>query len=380
MTAFKQIDCGGSHYEMGKAQGEALKENIRESVSHFLASEVAKAAGKRFAAAGSSLFKVAGKISRTAMKLSSTDCQREWRGRLEGIADGAGLDRSLLTGLQSLEAFLAFPLGMSGCTTVGITAGRSAGEGPLLLKNYDIAELLRPSTFMRCSLPAGKLRSFEMAVNVLPGSHVVMNEAGLCISYNFGMVRFMPRPGTVPTYITQYAAENFSTTAQVVEWVAGEKSASGCILTVLDAGSDLRVIEKAGGKTATRGPIEGVTVATNHFLTPGLAPLDYSVKTVFGRRAPPAVRGMSVQLSNETRLTRALELLKEGGGAAVSTMRLFEISRDHSGRPAGSENTICRHHEAMMTLGSIVLAPLSGKAWVCAGSPCEGRFEEIKVF
>ena len=377
MTPFRKIECSGSPREMGRQQGEALKESIRGIVETFIGSDDFQRATVKFLGP-QRIFRILGGLSSAAVRISSRDAVREWEERVEGIAEGAGIDPTFTKGVQAIETVLAIPIQMSQCTTIGVAPERSGGEGPLILKNYDIGEILRPTTFLRTSRPAGRLRSFDMFINILAGNHVAMNEAGLCLSYNYGMVRFYPRPGILPTYILQYAAENFRTTQQVIDWVSKQRSANPCVITVTDGAGSLCVIEKAGSRTAVRHPDRGVTAATNHFLAAGMEGYNYDMSVRFGKRSPASLRGISVQESNDRRLRRACALLEKMG--KVSIADLEGIARDHDGREAGDGNTICRHHEAMMTLASIILVPKDGKVLVCEGSPCGGSYEEIRPF
>ncbi|MFH1435255.1 MAG: C45 family peptidase [Pseudomonadota bacterium] len=383
MKTIRTIECSGDAYEMGRHQGSELKDSIMDIIKYYETSEEFSSATGNIISPFR-LLGLIGSASTAAARLGASETARQWGKRVEGIAAGAGIDKALARGIQAMETMLAFPLGVSQCTTVGVTAKRSDGMGPVLLKNYDISEKLRPTTFMRRSRPMGKLESFEMIINVLAGSHLVMNEEGLCLSYNYGMVNFLPRPfGILPTYAVQYAAENFTETRQVIGWVSEQATTNGCIMTVVDAKSNLCVIEKAGGHTEVRYPEDGVTVATNHFLTRDMKHYNYDVSAVFGKRAPAALRGFSVQESNETRMKRALELtgLEENGKQSrekISAADLRALASDHDGKEQGDEKTICRHHDAMQTLASIIVIPKKRKILLCNGHPCSAPFEELE--
>lgn len=377
MTRLRKIECAGSPREMGRMQGEALKESIQGIIETFLGSDdFRRATGKLLGA--QRIFRILGGLSAAAVKISSREAVREWEERVEGIAQGAGIDPTFAKGVQAIETVLAIPIQMSQCTTIGVAPERSGGAGPLVLKNYDIGEILRPTTFLRLSRPAGKLRSIEMFINIMAGNHIAMNEAGLCLSYNYGMVRFYPRPGILPTTMVQFAVENFRTSQQVIDWVSKQRSTNACVITVADGGGGLCVIEKAGSRTSVRQQEGGVTAATNHFLTADMKGFNYDVSVLFGKRSPASLRGLSVQEPNETRLRRARALLEKR--SKVSVADLEAIAKDHDGKESGDGNTICRHHEAMMTLASLILVPKEGKVLVCDGSPCEGNYEEIRPF
>ena len=367
---------------MGRRQGSELKDSIMDIMKYYETSEEFSSATGNII----SPFRLLGLIgaaSTAATRIASSEAIKQWGKRVEGIAAGAGIDKALARGIQAMETMLAFPLGVSQCTTVGVAAKRSDGMGPVLLKNYDISEQMRPTTFMRRSRPEGKLESFDMIINVLAGSHLVMNEEGLCVSYNYGMVNSLPRPfGILPSYAVQYAAENFTETREVIGWISGQTTTNGCLMTVVDAKSNLCVIEKAGGYTGVRYPEDGVTVATNHFLTRDMKHFNYDVAAVFGKRTPAALRGFSVQESNETRLFRALELtgLKGNGKQSrekISAADLQQLAADHDGKEKGDEKTICRHHDAMQTLASIIVMPKEKKILLSSGHPCSAPFEEL---
>jgi hypothetical protein len=378
MELFETIACSGSPYEMGVQQGEALREPIHAFLKTFEQSEEFRASAGRVVGA-EGVLRMLGGIATLAQRFASGEALGPWRARLEGIADGAKMNRPVLWGAQIIEALISSPLAMSGCTSIAVGSRWTGGAGPLLLKNYDIGEMLRPTTCLRRSRPSGRLASFDMVINALVGSHVTMNEAGLCLSYNYGMVRWYPRPGVPPTYLVQHAAENFTGTDETADWLSKQTSTNGCVITVMDRDDRLCVVEKAGRHGAVRRDEDGMTVATNHFLTDGMSRFNYALTTVYGKRTSSSIRGMSVQASNVARLERARRLLAEASsaGGRISADRLMAIARDHDGKVGGDENTICRHHEGMMTLASIILVPRERKVLLCAGNPCEGTFEEI---
>ncbi|MBN1334915.1 MAG: hypothetical protein JXB39_03040 [Deltaproteobacteria bacterium] len=371
------LECRGTPREMGEAQGRDLKDSILRSVEICLDSEDLNPRRGSLLDARR-LLACAGHLIDAGSYLRRDRTLRAWRDRVCGIADSAEIDRSLLFGLQAMEAFLVSPVEVAQCTTIGVTAERSAEQGPLMMKNYDAIELFRSTTILRRSAPARGLRTFEMALDVLAGSHLIVNEAGLVLSYNYGVANALPRPGIPPTFLVQQAAETCRDTPSAVDLLSRHPTTNGCLVTVLDAESDLCVVEKLGGRTAVRAAEHGVTATTNHFLTRELERHNFSETSTLSGLAPRAAHGLKVQAPNEERLRRARELILGPESAPrVSRQDLVAIAQDHDGKAQGDENTICRHHPYNITLASAILVPAEQRALVCLGSPCQETFHTL---
>jgi len=365
---------------MGMTQGIEFKDSIKHIISVFPKFEEYHDTAGKYGINAKKLISFLGKIVSIyiSLKKSKSRTINEWLERVDGIGEGANINSSLIRGIQALESVLSLPAGVTGCTTIAIAPTRSSTREPIMMKNYDLAKNFRYTTILRISCPSNRLKSFEMALNLMPGSHIAMNESGLCISYNYGMVRFYPQDGIFPSYLVQYAIENFQKCKEATEWILEQKSTHGCIITVMDADGNICVIEKAGFDTSVRYPHLGITAATNHFLTPEMKKFNYNIKDKFSSNAPRGVRGISIQETNVRRLERAnlLLSLKE----KFSLEDILKITKDHEGKENGDSNTICRHHPYMDTLASVILLPLTKKVLICKQNPCKSSFVEINPF
>jgi hypothetical protein len=301
-----------------------------------------------------------------------------WMERLRGIIDGAGCNENLVKSIQMLEA-LYVPIGTSFCTSFAFHKDRTDNLGPVILKNYDIADIIRPFSFLRNSNPNGKYKNLEMALSVQPGAHTLINEKGFCISFNFGVTLMDPKIGVFPTFIAQYAIENFATTKEFVAWIGHIISAQGCLFTVCDINSNICVVEKIGAITSVRKTIDGVTVAANHYISNSLAPLNFDIKTTYSKSSPPCLRNVSVNKSNILRYNRGRKLITKFKSKKIDLEDIKTIAKDHNNKKEGSEESICRHHPILGTAGSLILQPKENKILVCNGKPCKEKYKEIDL-
>ena len=68
----------------------------------------------------------------------------------------------------------------------------------MVARNFDYLPLIQPYYLIRESRPQGRLRALEFTTAPLAGAVDGMNEAGLCITYNYGFTTDEPTRPAAP--------------------------------------------------------------------------------------------------------------------------------------------------------------------------------------
>jgi hypothetical protein len=375
----KIISCVGNNYEIGFSQGKLLKKQIKNNIHNLLNNNKYFPVLKFLPI--KTISGLTGSYIDYKFKQNSNDkILSLWNERLQGIIDGAKSKKNIIKSIQILEA-LYISLGTSFCTSFAFHKSKTNKLGPIILKNYDIADIIRPFSFLRYCEPKNKFKNFEMALSVQPGSHTLINEKGLCISFNFGVNVMNPNLGILPTFIAQYAIENFSTTNEFVHWINNVVAAQGCIFTVCDKNSKICVIEKIGSITSIRKPINGTTVASNHYVSDSMKLFNFDINSTYSKTSPDCLKNISVNKSNIIRYKRGRKLLNKFNinKQKINLDDIIKIASDHNGKKEGGEESICRHHPILGTAGSLILQPKDNKIQVCNGKPCKVKYKEIDL-
>src|SRR5262249_28160712 len=145
--------------------------------------------------------------------------------RLSGIAQGAGVDSERLWLLTAMEAMMSDqsdctrvpPLG--GCSALAVTGRRSAIGEPVIVRNFDYIEPVRPLYSMRRSRPNGGFESLDFTLAPFPGTIDGINEKGLCITYNYAYATDRRRPSAPLSIVIADALQRCGSVAEAVSWI-----------------------------------------------------------------------------------------------------------------------------------------------------------------
>jgi hypothetical protein len=374
------LECSGSHYDMGFKQGLSLKTSIKEAFDIFFEFEPIKNI-RPFYMSSSLVAEAAGVIAYNFLMKKLEDFDHDTYNRLKGISDGSGLHLNLFLFVQFFESLISTPfMTIPGCTGAIIDSSRTILRRSLMIKNYDLFTFLPMTTCVRKSSPLKRLKSIELNITPLAGCHIGINEAGLAISYNYGVERTHYKKNLPPTIICQYVLENFARTRQAVEFIRDNGVSNGAIFFIFDEASEGIVLEALGKSTAIRNMKNGIISASNMFLHPDMIKYNYRDTDRYDNNLSPShYHGMLVNTSNNARYMRINELLTRRPSCRFSERHLKLILRDHNGEKEGNDNTICRHDEVISTLASIILDIKKRRMDIAFGEPCMNRYETYRL-
>ena len=258
------IECSGSHFDMGFQQGALLKDSIKSAFDNLFEFEPLKKI-RPFYMNSSFVAEAAGMIAYNFIMKKTEEFDMDTWQRLKGISAGSGINLNLFLFAQFFESMMSSPyMTMSGCTAAILAAARTVMRHTILIKNYDLFSFLPMTTCIRKSSPASRLKSIELIISPMSGSHIGLNEAGLAISYNYGMAKSHYRKNLPPTLICQYVLENFSRTRQAVEFIRETGTSNGAIFSIVDETGDGVIMDVLGKNTGVRAMKDGIVAASEH--------------------------------------------------------------------------------------------------------------------
>jgi predicted choloylglycine hydrolase len=346
----------GSHYEVGHQQGKSMRESIHEGINAILASELMKSSKPKLVPMPLYFF-MAKRRADSMLRKDIFKYQPKQAQRIQGIADGAGVDLPTILFTQMLEVLI-------GCTTVAFSRNRTSTSETIMAKNFDYVTFLAPYNFICETKPTDGYRTLGFKMASLPGMYDGMNEHGLAVTYN--LTRSTDKPEFfVPTGIMlQEMLETCATVDEGVRMISQSKRGGhDGLITLIDPGGDMKTVEMSPRFAVARGTTNGQVINTNNYQT-------------------AEMRGHEVPLETEpswfdssSRLDRASKMLN--GVALVDENAVKEVLRDH-GDDGVPGKTICRHTEAFCTHRSMIFYPGRKVIKVLLGHPCQqGEYQEI---
>ena len=393
-------DLCGSPRQLGLAQGELARQSYDSLLSTFFGSELwhmAKPFGVPNAVLKHYLAALGRFYTRPVLK-KYMPAQYE-RVRAIGEALGAGgftwalafIEVLFTEGGKSLQVpkgqrprFEPIPglsggADMLGCTQANATPRATAGQVPLMGRNYDFPRLLLDYQVVRRDTPTDRKRfaTTSLTQTVLAGSHQGINEKGLSISANNSrpwLKHNYDRRGVPGLFLLQEALETCATTVEAVTFISQFPArASSNFFGIMDRTGHLAELEFTPHAVRVREPDEsGVLAASNHaHLNLEMNPPDNAVWVV------PGMEGKSYMASCRARFGVADRMLRaEAGAITVETMK--SILRDHSfSGGVGSEDTVCCHGHQGISLASAIIDLATRELHVTKGPPCQSEYQVV---
>ena len=340
---YRQIEVGGTPYEMGCQLGEAARDEIRGF------NEIAlQRVQKTMAVSRRSALETAAACIPLA-EAYAADMVDELRGT--AFSSGVSLEELMLLQIRNQLQ----PDGDAGCTSF---AAPAADAGALVGQNWDNDPALDPFTVVLVRRPKDKPALMNVTQAGLI-AYIGFNQAGIGICMNT-----LPAPSRrlgVPHYFTVRGIYEADSLEGAVDAVRRAQRAipANLMLSTPQGPADLEITLEA--VHVLRDPGDGVVLHTNHCLHPDLVPVN--------DRFPELIQ-------SGPRLERVGALLRNGDGAR-NLEQMKEALRDHEGHPY----SICRHpndhpeHGFWVSVLSVLIAAEAGCMHISRGNPCENPYE-----
>ena len=347
MEHFPFFEIAGDSYEVGRRQGELLREGVRRQLDETL-----EGAGQH-----------GGLRREEALAWAAEQLPRieaiggpSWIQELRGLADGAGIS---LAGAAALQVRPGTGFMPEGCTSLGVSGDASATGLPLGAQNRDLVPAYRGRMVVLLLRPQGRP---AVLMHSVPGElgGVGINELGVAVFAN----SLWPKAGRnwqAPP-VTRRAILECATADGAAERVRKmDGPAVGSFLTI-DAAGCIRNPEILPQALSVIARDRGVFVHTNHCLDTGLRPHEVE------RLPSPGSPGRCDRM----------QVLLEAAGRRIDVGAIKGMLADHAGRP----EPLCRHAARATeweTASALIAEPATRTLHLSYGPPCEGRFATYRI-
>jgi len=372
---FEDVTCTGNSYDMGFQQGKRYRHKILRNEKILEETELFRKFVPSFIPLPFLLNTAKKFIPLFIPSVLSTE--KHIMQRLDGIADGAGVNRELIFLAQTLEIILDHIPYNLGCTTVAISPERYITGEPVIIKNFDFLDNFRALNIIRKSVPEGGIQSLELSFTSIAGAHTGMNKAGLAISYNYGYSKEPQQPRVPITCHIQTVLEKYGSTEESVNFLINKPFAAGAIITICDSNARMVTIEGSPSRKALNYPDKnGLMINTNLFATSEMQPVNIPGNATFDNNMPYNLNRIKVHESNRIRAACAGNMLNSE--KRISPETLIGLLASHGPDNNAYDNCLCRHIPIFHTVASAIMFPASKTAYFLIGSPCKKKYHKYR--
>lgn len=366
------LRLAGGPYDMGYQHGVLLAEQIQRGPIPYYRRMVERLMGKGRLGSLSGLIWPA--IQTTIGRQVAREIPRYARERLNGVADGAGIDRQTfidgctmpdsimwvaarMMQLQGHGPAVAHRIALElGCTSA-VAWGDATTDGAMLhARNFDyhgVSCWPSTKTVIFSEPDEGQRYVSVAAAGVAMGGITAMNESGLTLTVHQHMFTDRTRLGGVPIGLVGDVVMREAKNLDDAERILEEHRPIGCWTYVVTDGNAREVLcyeenPEMSAPRRVRGE-SGTFGYANIYLDEELGKTEVSLYGSYWRH-------------NEGRHRRANELLAERRGS-LDPQGMAEILGD-------TGSTACRVHDSIamaLTVGSVVFRPEDGTVWVGTG-------------
>jgi isopenicillin-N N-acyltransferase-like protein len=377
--AIPRVRVEGTSYERGRQYGAQAKDRVRLSVQAYQ---------RVFAHyAGWDWPQV--RRAATAFEAPIADFRPGYLEEMRGIADGAGLDLAdvlainvrteVMYAAEARHAPLAsraphppasqpsVPRPPAECSAFAVAPAPGQARLTLIGQNWDWL-LHSAQTLVILEARQDDGPDFVTVVEAGLLAKTGLNSAGLGLVTNALVTETDTGTPGLPYHVLLRALLDCSAVTEALKVLqAGTRSSSANYLLAHQGGAALD-IEAAPGDFTRLYPLlpdHGVLLHTNHFLSPGLHPVDLSLWSM----PSSAVR---------------LQRLRAGapGPAEPGLDRFRALLADHADYPY----SICAHPDPNLhpleqgaTIASVLMDLTARQMWVAPGPPCQAAYQELDL-
>ena len=374
---------GGSPAEMGFAQGRALGEKLHSMRDDMLRkAESFRLRQPRWLSFHGFRWLAEWKVSHLLSRSVTRDYPRMSE-RIEGIAEGAGLQPKNVLLFNALESLLSSMSGITSspggaCSAVAVRGRRSRTGEPMIARNFDYLPIVQPYYIVRQSRPKDRLHSIEFSTVPLAGSVDGMNESGLCITYDYAYTTDIPASFTAPlSMLICEALEQCETVTEAARWITTKPRWGAGILMMADATGDIASLEISSTRSHLRRPAPGEDALFHSNALSGdcMREIECPADAVFTNRAPVALRGRRLRESSERRDSRFGDLLAKTD--VFGEDELAALMGDHGEDGVPGKYTPCVHSDYWNTTACLQFHPASRRMRVAYDPACCAHYTDI---
>jgi isopenicillin-N N-acyltransferase-like protein len=349
------IRVKGTHREMGRQIGEAMREQVTRSISN--ANDLIRRAYDELQLTWDGAQIQARKYMPFAQERYS-----KYVAELEGIAEGANVALVDLAVLNALEAVTMDALHLTKCTSMAVNEERTADGHVLMAHNEDWLPEDEQDVFVIHATPDDEPPFLAMTYGgLLP--NVGFN------AYGIGQACDSVHPNDsrigIPRVIASRAILAARTPGEAIRRMLVPHRAAGYNYLLAHPGGEIYSVEVSARRFAILYAEDGYLAHTNHYLDSKMREIEDEPDEL---------------ISTRVRYFRAKRLLKMNSQHTIKTLKT--IQRDHLNYP----DSICNHCEEGLdpldrekTINALIMDLTARVLYLCWGNPCSNHYHTFHL-
>lgn len=343
------IEVKGSHYEIGRQIGEAVRTQVQHSIEN--ARNLLDNAYSEL-----QLDWEGAQIQAQKYLLFAKERYPQYIDELSGIAAGADADYSELAVVNALEAVTMDALHLTKCTSMAVNADWTADDHVYVAHNEDWLPDDAPDVYLVRARPDDEPEFLAMTYGgLLP--NIGFNSAGIaqcCDSVYPNDSRL-----GIPRVIVSRAVLAAATPGEAINRMLVSQRAAGYNHLLVHESGELYNVEVSARQFSILYGLEGCLVHTNFYLDPKMQAIENEPDELIGTRV---------------RYYRALRLLKSTGTHTIKSLQV--IQKDHVNWPS----SICNHAvdgnplQREKTIAALIMDVTNRAMHIAWGNPCENTY------
>jgi len=346
------IRVAGSHYEMGRQIGTAMRERVRIMVETY----------RTMIARGANLSWDEAILQSRKYLPFIEESYPQYLEELQGLAHGADLELEDVLVPNCLECLTSDALHVR-CTSLA-ASGEATAHGEVLVgHNEDWLPEDQDLQYLVNASPADEPAFLSLTYGALL-PNIGFNETGLaqaCDTVYPNDVRL-----GIPRVFVARAVLTATSLPEAIKRALHKRRAAGYNHLLADTHNEIYNLEVSATSFAALYAADGVAAHSNCYFSPRMQALESQPENL--------IRSLTVS-------NRAQRLLQKAKGA-IAEETLIGVLRDHYNHP----RSICYHStepphslDGCQTIGSLVMNLSRKTMLVCQGNPCEGTYEQYAL-
>lgn len=312
--------------------------------------------------------------------------------RIDGMSETTDVRLDTLYLFHAFESLLAMPPlvvrvpdpvpGLAACSAVVVRGRRSRNGDAIIHHNFDNLPLVAPLSIIRLRGGDDRYRCLEFTLAPLGGTIDGINEAGLCVTYNYASTTQPGPPAPPVSMAISRVLGRCATVREALRELRQQPVCGGAILMLADAAGDIARLELAGPLSRVvrprgRSANEDVLFHSNRYTTRSMQEVEIDCDAVYSDAAPEELRNCRVLESADRREARLRTLLAER--MALDGDELARLMSDHGPEDTPDANTICMHGAYWTTTACLQLFPSERRMRVAFDHACSAEYIDFAL-
>jgi isopenicillin-N N-acyltransferase like protein len=343
------IEVSGTHREMGRQIGEAVREQVEHSIAnaHILIDAAYNMLELTWQGAQNQ--------SRKYLPFAE-ERYPQYVEEMRGIAEGANVEFEDIATLNAMEAVTTDALHLTRCTSMAVNEERTADGHVLIAHTEDWIPEDENDVFVISARPDNEPPFLAMTYGgLLP--NVGFNACGIAQLIN-SVYPSDSRVG-IPRLVVARAVLSSRRISGAIGRAVVQHRAAGYNHLLVHESGEMYSIEVSARKFEILYAHDGVMVHTNHYLEPGMQQVEKDPEEL---------------ISSRVRYFRASRLLSQNNKHTIKSLQT--IQQDHVNIP----NSICNHNiegdplDREKTINAMVIDLNMREMHIAWGNPCQNTY------